>query len=160
MLLTLVVVVFGLTFAAEPAQPSGEVQGAEATTKGLMEAFVGANAAKLTEYFADKVTFAGDLRFLGGESQGQQEVTREQLASAYTRMFDAMGREKWDAIMKGSIPALTRAPKAGEPFSFVKPGDYIYELRQPDRTGMDDVILFVLRPVEGKLKVVGHWADY
>jgi len=32
------------------------------------------------------------------------------------------------------------------------------ELRFPG-SGLDDVLLFVLRPIDGKFKVVAHWAD-
>jgi len=41
----------------------------------------------------------------------------------------------------------------------VKAGEYLYELKAPG-SGLDDVILFVLRPIDGRWKVVAHWADY
>jgi hypothetical protein len=79
---------------------------------------------------------------------------------AYSRLFERFGREPWAALIKPSVSALHRASKDGEHLAIVQAGDYVYDLRQPRRTGMDDVLVFVLRPVEGTLKIVGHWADY
>ena len=88
--------------------------------------------------------------------------------AAYSKMFDAMGRTEWGALVKQAQPSLTRASKDGThaedttnilPTAFVKAGEYLFELKFPG-SGLDDVILFVLRPVDGKWKIVAHWADY
>ena len=98
--------------------------------------------------------------------QVQRDLSREQLTDTYTKLFDAMGREKWRELTKQAKPSLTRATKDGShsedttgllPPAFIKAGEYMLELRLPG-TGLDDVILFVLRDVGGKWQVVAHWA--
>ncbi len=143
---------------------------AEGAAKSLLSAFTGCNVAKMKEHFADQVQFVGDPQFLG-EGRGPQvhrDLTRDQLMAAYTRMFSGMSCEQWTLLVKQSKATLTRAAKDGThvedttgilPPAFVKSGDYVYELRFPG-TGLDDVILFIFRPVGGQWKVAAHWADY
>ena len=143
---------------------------AEATAKALFTAFVSMDAAAMREHFADKVLFIGDPQFLG-EPRGvqvQRNLTRDQVMAAYSRMFTGMDRGKWAELGKVLTPTLTRVEKPGGypedktgilPADFVKAGEFLYELKAPG-SGLDDVILFVLRPVDGKWKVVAHWADY
>jgi hypothetical protein len=143
---------------------------AEAAATSLLSAFTGCNVAKMKEHFADQVQFVGDPQFLG-ENRGPQvlrDLTRDQLMAAYTKMFSGMSCEQWTLLVKQSKATLTRATRDGThvedttgilPPAFVKSGDYVYELRFPG-TGLDDVILFILRPVGGQWKVTAHWADY
>jgi hypothetical protein len=171
-LVTLVLIV---TLAPQTTQAvagpdsSVDVQ-AQATWQALLKAFTAGDVKGITEHFADKMLFIGDPQFLG-EPRGLQvrrELTRDQLSSAYTTLFDAMGRDKWTALVKQSKPSVRRAVKAEShiedttgilPADFIKAGEYVCELRFPG-SGLDDVLLFVLRPIDGKFKVVAHWADY
>ena len=82
--------------------------------------------------------------------------------------LDAIGRAKWHELTKEAKPSLTRATRDGThpedttgllPPAFIKSGEYMFELRLPG-SGLDDVILFVLREVGGKWQVAAHWADY
>lgn len=152
----------------QSAQPNA-VQ-AEATARALQQAFVAGDVAAMKEHFADKIVFIGDPRFIGegGRLQVQRDLTRDQLTAAYEKLFEAMGRAKWTELVKQANPTLSRATKDGThpddttgllPPAFVKTGEYLFELRLPG-SGLDDVVLFVLRDVGGKWKVVAHWADY
>ena len=142
----------------------------DATAKALQQAFLSGDATAMKAHFADKIIFIGDPRFLGegGRIHVQRDLTRDQLADAYVKLFDAMGREKWREATAQAKPTLTRAAKDGShpedttgllPPAFIKTGEYMLELRLPG-TGLDDVILFVLREAGGKWQVVAHWADY
>jgi hypothetical protein len=155
---------------ATPGQAVPDAAAAEAVTKSLFAAFGSMDAAAMKDHFAATVRFIGDPQFLG-ESRGPQvsrELTRDQLMAAYSKMFSTMDPERWRPLVKLLKPSLTRAVAAGGhpedtngllPGDFVKPGEYLFELRAPG-SGLDDVILFVLRPVDGRWKVIAHWADY
>lgn len=143
---------------------------AEAAAKALQQAFQAGDVAAMQAHFADKIVFVGDPRFLGegGGPQVQRDLTRDQLAGAYTKFLDAVTRPKWQELTTRAKPSITRAAKDGShpedttgilPPAFIKSGEYVLELRFPG-TGLDDVILFVLRDVGGKWQVVAHWADY
>ena len=142
----------------------------DATAQALQQAFQAGDAAAMKAHFADKIVFIGDPRFLG-ESPGRQvqrDLSRDQLADAYTKFYGAMGRENWRDLAARAKPTLTRSVKDGThsedttgvlPPAFIKTGEYMLEFRFPG-SGLDDVILFVLRDVGGKWQVVAHWADY
>ena len=167
---------FALILAVAVGQepPSGhEAPAAAATAKAFSQVFAAADAAAMKGFFADHVLFAGDLRFVVGDSAGQTHgqlgVTREQLADAYVRLFERVGQARWAALVKPASESLKLAGKDGDhlddpqqqlPAGFVKTGDYVYELRMAGRSGLDDALLFVFRPIGGKLVVVAHWADY
>ena len=162
--------VMSLPIAVSQTAAVPDAAQAEATTKSLLSAFTGCDAVKMKDHFADRVEFVGDPQFLG-EDRGRQvhrDLTRDQLMAAYTKMFGGANCEQWTQLVKQSKPTLTRATKDGThaedttgvlPPAFVKAGDYVYELRFPG-SGLDDVILFILRPVGGQWKVAAHWADY
>ena len=160
---TLVVLSLGFSPQSNTAQ-------ADATAKALQQAFVSGDATAMKAHFADKIVFVGDPRFIG-EGPGRQvqrDLSRDQLTDAYTKLYEAMGRENWRELAARAKPTLTRAAKDGThsedttgvlPPSFIKTGEYMLEFRFPG-SGLDDVILFVLRDVGGKWQVVAHWADY
>jgi hypothetical protein len=154
--------------AGPSAQPSASQ--IDSTAKAFQQAFLAGDAAAMKDHFADKVVFIGDPRFIGegGRLQVQRDLSRDQLTDAYTKLFDAMGRPKWRELTAQAKPTLTRAAKDGThpedttgllPPAFIKAGEYMLEFRLPG-SGLDDVILFVLRDVGGKWQVVAHWADY
>ena len=161
----LVLLVLSLGLAPQPnAAP------AEAAGKALQQAFLAGDETAMKAHFADKIVFIGDPRFIGegGRIHVQRDLSRDQLTNAYARLFEAMGREKWREATAQVKPTLTRATKDGShpedtagllPPAFIKTGEYMLELRLPG-SGLDDVILFVLRDVGGKWVVVAHWADY
>ena len=165
-----------LVLAIAPGQepPSGrEAPTAAATAKAFSEVFAAADATAMRGSLADHVLFAGDLRFVVGDSAGRTHghliVTREQLGGAYVRLFERVGQARWAGLLKPATESLKLAAKDGDhlddpqqqlPEGFVKAGDYVYELRMGGRTGLDDTLLFVLRPIGGKLLVAAHWADY
>ena len=166
------VMVVALAVPAPMAQDTQAAERAqvEPVTKKLMDAFRAGDAGGLKDIFADKVLFVGDLNFLGDAkgSRGQREVTRDELTKAYTAFFAAVGKEKWDAAIKQTTNSLVRASQKGGhpddskgelPRNFVQLGDYVFQITHPG-SGLDDLILFVLRPVGGKWQVVAHWADY
>jgi hypothetical protein len=143
---------------------------AESAAKALQQAFLTGDVPAMKTHFADKMRFIGDPRFLGeaGGPQVQRDLTRDELAAAYTKFFDAISRPKWREFAAQAKPTITRAAKDGShpedttgvlPAAFIKAGEYVLELRFPG-TGLDEVILFVLRDVGGKWQVVAHWADY
>jgi hypothetical protein len=151
------------TQAAELAQ-------VEPIAKKLLEAFRSGDAPAMKPLFADSVMFVGDLAFLGDPkgTRGQRDVTRDQLTSAYSALFGAIGRDKWAGLIKDTKQTLIRAAQGGGhpddskgelPKGFVRAGDYVYQISFPG-SGMDDLILFVLRPAAGKWQIVAHWADY
>src|SRR5688572_11075882 len=132
----------------------------EPVARKLIDAFRRGDAPAMKPLFADSVLFVGDLNFLGDAkgTRGQRDVTRDQLAAAYAALFDAIGREKWAALIKDTKQTLTRdtqggghpADSRGElPKGFVRPGDYVYQITAPG-DGLVDLILFVLRPTAGK----------
>jgi hypothetical protein len=155
---------------ATPRQAVPDAAAAEAVTKSLFAAFGSMDAAAMKDHFAATVRFIGDPQFLG-ESRGPQvsrELTRDQLMAAYSKMFSTMDPERWRPLVKLLKPSLTRAVAAGGhpedtngllPGDFVKPGEYLFELRAPG-SGLDDVILFVLRPVDGPMESDRTLADY
>jgi hypothetical protein len=80
-----------------------------------------------------------------------------------------MGREQWTSLTKQLVPSLNRATKNGGhpedangelPATFVKTGEFLFELKFPNKTGLDDILLFVFKPEGGVLKITSHWADY
>jgi hypothetical protein len=142
----------------------------EATTRPLFAAFAAMDAEALKDHLADSVRFIGDPRFLGetGRRQVVRDLKRDELVAAYARMFSAMDKDRWGGLIKQVTPSLSRATSPGShpedtkgllPSDFVKAGEYLYQLKAPG-SGLDDVILFVLRLVDGKWRVVAHWADY
>ena len=155
---------------AAPDSQAAERAQVEPITKTLFEAFRSGDVPALKGLFADKVLFAGDLAFLGDGrgSRGAREITRDELAKAYDSFYKAIGTEKWTGLIKQTTQSLVRAnqkgghpddSKAELPKNFVLVGDYVYQLSFPG-SGMDDIILFILRPVDGKWRIVAHWADY
>jgi hypothetical protein len=151
-------------------QAAPDAAQAETATKALFAAFGSLDAAAMKEHFADTVQFIGDPQFLG-ESRGPQvmrNLKRDQLIDAYTKMFSTVDPLRWKDLAKQLKPTLKRATVAGShpedttgllPADFVKAGEYLFELKAPG-SGLDDVILFVLRPIDGRWKVIAHWADY
>jgi len=155
--------------AAQDTQAAERAQ-VEPVAKSLMDAFRKGDATALKAFFGDKVLFVGDLTLLGEPrgTRGQREVTRDELAKAYAALFTGIGNEKWDALLKQTTTSLTRAAQKGGhpddskgelPKGFVLVGDYVFQITFPG-SGMDDLILFVLRPTGAKWQVVAHWADY
>jgi len=165
--LTLSLVVQAATAAPQAGPDAAQ---AETTTKALLAAFGALDAPGMKEHFADTVQFIGDPQFLG-EPRGLQvrrNLSRDQLTAAYAKMFSAIDPLRWKDLTKQLTPSLKRATADGShpedttgilPSDFVKAGEYLYELKAPG-SGLDDVILFVLRPIDGRWKVVAHWADY
>ena len=168
LMLALVMTLLAPGYLAQNTQAT-ELAQVEPITKKLLEAFRSGDVPAMKPLFADSVLFVGDLNFLGDAkgSRGQRDVTRDQLASAYTALFNAIGREKWAGLLKDIKQTLVRATQGGHPDDskgelpkgFVRPGDYVFQLSLPG-SGLDDVILFVLRPAAGKWQIVAHWADY
>lgn len=156
--------------AAQDTQAAERKQ-VEPVAKTLIDAFRAQDVSSLKTVFADKVRFVGDLAFLGepkGTPKGQREITRDELAKAYTSFFTAIGKEKWDGLLKQTTTSLVRAAQKGGhpddsrgelPKDFVLVGDYVFQITFPG-SGLDDIILFVLRPTAGKWQIVAHWADY
>ena len=152
------------------SQAAPDAAQAEAATKALFAAFGSLDAAGMKDYFAATVQFIGDPQFLG-EPRGPQvmrDLKRDQLTDAYAKMFSTVDPLRWKDLAKHLTPTLKRATVAGShpedttgllPADFIKAGEYLFELKAPG-SGLDDVILFVLRPVDGQWKVVAHWADY
>ena len=133
----------------------------ETATKAFAAAFLTADVEKFTTYFAEKVTFEGDLRFLGApQKAGVMEPSRDELTKAYARMFAAFGRDNFAAVIKPSVSELKPIAKDGELFSVTKTSDWVYSLSLPGRTGDDDVLMFVFRRVDGVFRIIAHWADY
>lgn len=154
--------------SAIPVTPS--TAEAEATAQTLLKAFTAGDVPGIAQHFADKVLFIGDPQFLGGPRgpHPRVELTREQLTEAYTKMLNAMGRDRWTTILKQAKPIIRRAVSDEShaedtngilPANFIKAGEHVLELKFPG-SGIDDVVLFVLRAIDGKFKVVAHWADY
>ena len=159
-----------LAFLSLRPSPQASPTPVDTTARALQQAFQAGDAAAMKAHFADKIVFIGDPRFIGegGRIQVQRDLSRDQLTDAYVKLFDGIGREKWRELIAQAKPALTRAAKDGThpedttgllPPAFIKTGEYMLELRLPG-SGLDDVILFVLRDVGGKWQVVAHWADY
>ena len=83
----------------------------DATAQALQQAFQAGDATAMKAHFADKIVFVGDPRFIG-EGPGRQvqrDLSRDQLADAYVKLFDAMGRES-QPIAAGQH-ALGRQPR-------------------------------------------------
>lgn len=142
-----------------PAAP--ETREAEAMARAFTEAFAAGDVAKFKDYFAETVRFAGDLRFLGApQKEGEMQPSRDELATAYVRLIERLGRDTWASFMKQAVPSLLRAAKDGDHLHFAKQGDWVYSLTDPQRSGEDDVLRFVIRRIGDRLRIVGHWADY
>ena len=96
LMLALVMTLLAPGYLAQNTQAT-ELAQVEPITKKLLEAFRSGDVPAMKPLFADSVLFVGDLNFLGDAkgSRGQRDVTRDQLASAYAALFDAIGREKW-----------------------------------------------------------------
>jgi hypothetical protein len=149
-----------------PARPGARqttVADAEKAAAAFFQGFVAGDVTRMKDHFAEKVRIEGDMRFLSPAAD--QTVTRDQLADGYGKFFEKIGREKWTGLMKNAKPTLTRAAKDGELLTFVKAGDFLYDLHfrealRGERSDLDEAILFVLRDVNGKPTIVAHYADY
>jgi hypothetical protein len=148
---------------ARSEAPQASVADAEKAAAAFFQGFVAGDVTRMKDHFAEKVRIEGDIRFLSPAAD--QTVTRDQLADGYAKFFEKIGREKWTGLMKNAKPTLTRAAKDGELLSFVKAGDFVYDLHfreavRGERSDLDEAILFVLRDVNGKPTIVAHYADY
>jgi hypothetical protein len=144
---------------------AAQISGADAekAAAAFLQAFVSGDVTRMKEHFAEKVRIDGDLRFLSPAAD--QTVTRDQLADGYGQFFERIGREKWTGLIKNAKPTLTRAAKDGEVVTFVKAGDFVYDLHFREavrgaRSDLDEAIVFVFRDIGGKPMIVGHYADY
>ena len=112
-------------------------------------------------------TFDGGPQALGSFSQQPNTAPAESAAKALQQAFNAGDAAAMKAHFADKI-VFIGATKDGThaedttgllPTAFIKTGEYMLELGFPG-SGLDDVILFVLREVGGKWQVVAHWADY
>jgi type I site-specific restriction endonuclease len=133
-----------------------------------LKTFIEADALKMKGHFADKVLVMGTpVRFAAADAKRNKpaELTAEQLAAGYAKMFDQIGRDKWNETLKKTKPTLSKATKDGEHIELAKAGDYVYDLHfreavKGKRAGLDEAVIFVFRSVGGKYRIVGHFADY
>jgi hypothetical protein len=134
--------------------------------KEFLKAVTETDAKKMKGHFADKVLVAGDLRFVAPDAgRKPTEVSKDQLADAYAKLFERIGRGKWTDLLKKVQPTLSKATKDGEYLEFVKAGDYVYDLHFREalkgrRKGLDEAVIFVFRKVDGRNRIVAHFADY
>jgi hypothetical protein len=110
------------------------------------------------------VRFEGDMRVMPPKGPDGM-LTRDQIADGYAKLFGGIGKEQWSDIFKKTQPTLVRAAKDGELVEFVKAGDWIYDVHLREairgaRSGLDEAVVFVWRLVDGKPRIVGHYADY
>jgi ketosteroid isomerase-like protein len=129
----------------------------ESVTKEFVQAFVEGDAEKMQPHFAPDVIVERD------PERGVRK--KEQLRDDYAKMISAIGRDRWSELFKKVKPTVVKAAADGEVFEFVKAGDYICDLhwresREGQRNGLDEAVIFVFRLVDGKYKVIGHFADY
>lgn len=163
-----VVLLFGMNTIAEIAvADDGENDPqAKATAKQFFKVFTGADVEKMKEYFADQILFDGERRFIGRDKlDNPAALTKRQLADAYSKLFERVPVEKWKQLLDKSKPSLLEAPADGEPVKFAKKGDYVYDLHfreaiKGQRAGLDEAVIFVFRKVDGKYRIVAHFADY
>ena len=111
----------------------------------------------------DQRALRADGRRLSGPRRSGEE--RRQLADAYSKLFERVPVEKWKQLLDKSKPSLLEAPADGEPVKFAKKGDYVYDLHfreaiKGQRAGLDEAVIFVFRKVDGKYRIVAHFADY
>ena len=156
MTVLLLALVLGATQSPEAAT--------DAAAKAFFKAFTEADAQGMKAFLAERVRWDGDFRLLP-PSAPDGTLSRDQLVDGYAKLSGAMGREKWTEIFRNVQPTLARASKDGEVLEFVKAGDLIYDLHLREairgaRSGLDDAVVFVWRIVDGKPRIVGHFADY
>jgi hypothetical protein len=155
----MIALLFALCLGAQSPETATDT-----AARAFFKAFTDADAQSMKAFLAEKVRMDGDLRFLPPNAP-DGTITRDQLADGYTKLFGAIGREKWADIFRKVQPTLIRASKDGEVLAFVKAGDLIYDLHLREairgaRSGLDDAVVFVWRVVDGKPRIVGHYADY
>jgi hypothetical protein len=135
----------------------------------IFEAFAAGDTEKLKASLPAKVLFLGEPRLIGIEPDGGLQKTpidveAEKLVAGYAKVIEKVGKEKWIEMTKKCKPTLEKATADGKPLPFVKAGDFVYDLHfreaiKGKARGLDEAILFVLRRVDGKFVVVGHFAD-
>ena len=158
---TLMVTALMMGLASGQRAVAQDSRALDSVTTAFRGAMASGDVTRMKGHFADSVVFAGDVRFVGGTRELERMVvSRDQLAEAYTRMFGSVDRAQWAVLIGRAIPKVTRAARDGEQLESVKAGDYVYALSQPGRSGADDTLLFVLRPVGGRFRIVAHYADY
>lgn len=150
--------------AAEPPQKREKI---ETVAAALKHAFVNADAKELKAYFAPKVLYIGEGRFIDPnvmKFNEPTEITAEKLSQSYAKFADRVGKDKWKVVFGKVNPTLKKAEKDGELFKPIKAGDFIYDLHfresvKGKRNGFDEAVIFVFRKVDGKFKVVAHLND-
>ena len=134
--------------------------------KRFFKAFTEADVTKMKEHFGDKILFDGDHRFIGGDQAAEPtELTKRQFSDAYSKLFASVGREKWKKAFEMPQPTLVQAPADGKPIALAKKGDYVYDVRfretnKGQRAGLDEAVIFIFRKVDGRYRIVAHYADY
>ena len=159
-----------LIFIGAPASVQAEVNDAEndiePVAQQFIKAFIDADLDGMQKYFADKVLFDGDPRFIGRKVlNNPTELTQRQLSDAYSRLFQHVGSDKWKSLLEKVKPTLVKSVSDGKPMKLAKQGDYVYDLHfreatKGKRAGLDEAVIFVFRKVGKKYQIVAHFADY
>jgi hypothetical protein len=163
--------VFTVLLIAAVAAPAtvcaaAEADDVERVAAQFFEAFIHADVDKMGQHFADKVLFDGEEQFIGREALDEPaELTKTELSDAYRKLFKKIGRERWSGLLKRVKPTLSEVTEDEKPVRLAKAGDYVYDLHfreaiKGKRRGLDEAILFVFRKVDGKFRIVAHFADY
>ena len=138
----------------------------EAVAQQFFEAFTNADLEKMKQHFGDEILFDGDRRFIPREVLDEPtKLTQRQLADAYARLFERVGRKRWNELFQKSKPSLTKCTADGVPIKLAKQGDYVHDLHfreavKGKRAGLDEAVIFVFRKVDGTYRIVAHYADY
>ncbi|MEX2187379.1 MAG: hypothetical protein WD875_11310 [Pirellulales bacterium] len=160
----------GTAAAAQNEDDKEEHAAAEKAAAAVFEAYSAGDMKKLTGHFAEKVKFMGEPRIVfdsppePGLVGKPIDVETAKLVDGYAKVVEKVGKEKWSVMLKKCIPTLERATAKDMPIPTVEVGDFVYDLHfreatKGKRRGYDEAIIFVLRKVDGKFVVVGHFAD-
>jgi hypothetical protein len=163
--------------------------GAQAMADSFLVALRNGDGAVLARIFADTVRFAGEGRVIsvngmrgtielppGARSLEPEpgvvwaanfraaELKGTDMSAGFARVVAEAGLARWQSVMNKVMPSLTRVASDGELYRHTRAGDYVYDLHVREankgaRAGLDEAMLFVLRPTRGGFRIVVVWAD-
>jgi hypothetical protein len=170
---------------SQPIEAHSQIHTPEAAAAAIHSAYITGDIDALQKWFADTLTFDGEVRVLVKQAGGQQELrdttvvlrdedvlrpgwiaatlTAPALADAYRALLQEIGSERFTEIVSGRPWKVMKIDRSGFPYPAVKAGDYIVVLhlrRDSEPENLDEAVIFVLREVRGEQRVVAHLADY
>jgi hypothetical protein len=167
--------------------PSAVAQQADvdSTMAQIRGAYAQADFSAIEPYLADTLAFDGDVQVLADRVEGKvvlhdaTAVLRQQvplgpgwltatvggpsLVASYRRLVEKVGRERLVGVLAQRPWKDLRSDRDGYPYREVRAGDFVLFTHLRAEEGpeiLDEAIVFVLRPIDGRHRIVAHVADF